>query len=57
MDKFEPFALRFDEAREAELVVEALAQLRADNAADALRVKNLLQLLEGALGVPPPDYP
>lgn len=47
--KFQPFAIRFDEAREAELVAEALAQLHADNAADALRIKNIRRLIEEEL--------
>lgn len=48
--KFEPFALRFDTEREAELVAEALEQLRCDNAPDALVAKNLRQLLAKGLG-------
>jgi hypothetical protein len=47
---FEPFALKFTEEREAQLVVEALAEIRCDNAPDALRVKNMRRLLEEALG-------
>lgn len=55
--KFEPFALRFDTEREAELVAEALHQLRCDNAPDALTVKNLRQLMDkGLQRGPPMDY-
>lgn len=49
MTRFQPFAIRFDEPREAELVAEALAQLHADNPADALRIKNLRRLIDGEL--------
>lgn len=55
MSKFDPFAIKFTEEREAELVVEALAQLRCDNAADTLKVKNMRRQLEDALGGYPTD--
>ncbi len=49
MTKFEPFALKFTEEREAELVAEALQGLRCDNAPDALKVKQLMALIDTEL--------
>jgi hypothetical protein len=47
---FHPFALRFDTAREAELVAEALQQLRCDNAPDTLTAKRMRDMVDAELG-------
>lgn len=53
MIKFEPFALKFSDQREAELVSEALGLIRCDNAPDALRVKQMTALINKELeGLP-----
>lgn len=49
MNRFVPFAMRFDERREVELISEALSLLRCDNAPDALRVKDLRKLIDDQL--------
>ena len=55
MRKFEPFALRFDTEREAEMVAEALDQLHADNPTDTLALAKMRRLMAEALGYAPPD--
>ena len=49
MSRFVPFAIRFDDEREAELVAEALHQLRCDNAPDQLRCKRIRDLIDGEI--------
>ncbi|MEJ7831304.1 MAG: hypothetical protein WKF79_00175 [Nocardioides sp.] len=49
MIKFEPFALKFTDKREAELVAEALHGLRCDNAPDALLAKAMVKLIDKEL--------
>lgn len=46
---FEPFALKFTDPREAELVAEALHNLRCDNAPDQLRATAMFKLIDGEL--------
>lgn len=48
--KFDPFCIRFDTAREAELVAEALSVLRCDNAPDTLTAKRIRDLIDAELG-------
>lgn len=46
---FESFALVFHDEREAELVAEALNQLRCDNAVDQLRCAKMTKLIDDEL--------
>lgn len=47
--KFQPFAIRFDDRREAELVLQALEQLLVDQPGDTLRVRKMHELIDRTL--------
>jgi hypothetical protein len=49
MSRFVPFAMRFDDEREAELVAEALRQLRCDNAPDHVKVARMRKMIDAEL--------